>query len=237
MALLTSACAVGKPRPDYSRAQLEAEMAETQRRLTALSHQVANLQLAVDSHEKTLQEIRQTPAGETPDATSPSDASRSLSVEPIAERQAKKTVDATSPDSRRTPLSAKAAEGKPENPETLYRQARTAYQAGALDRATALFENFGSQYPRHGLADNALYWTGECYYSRKKYLKAIDTFKSVLQKFPRGGKVPDALLKTGYSYLALGDKPNGRKYLQQVVRQYPFSPAGAKAEARLRSIR
>jgi TolA-binding protein len=72
---------------------------------------------------------------------------------------------------------------------------------------------------------------------RTRYLKAIDTFKSVLEQYPNGGKVPDALLKTGFSYLALGDKATGRHYLQHVIRQYPFSPAGAKAEERLSVIR
>ncbi len=112
-----------------------------------------------------------------------------------------------------------------------------AYRAGALENATTLFEDFYKQHPQHPLADNALYWAGECQYARKRYLKAIDTFKSVLEQYPNGGKVPDALLKTGFSYLALGDKTTGRHYLQHVIRQYPFSPAGAKAEERLSVIR
>jgi tol-pal system protein YbgF len=132
---------------------------------------------------------------------------------------------------------ATPAETTPAGPEALYRQALEAYHAGAFDRATTLFDGFGRQHPRHPLADNALYWTGECHYARKRYLKAIETFKSVLQRYPKGEKVPDALLKTGYSYLALGDNPAGRRYLQQAVRQYPFSPAGAKAEERLKVIR
>jgi tol-pal system protein YbgF len=155
----------------------------------------------------------------------------------LTEKREKAAAGAASSVPSKAHRPAKTPEIAPASPEPLYRQALAAYRGGALERATALFENFYRQYPRHRLADNALYWTGECNYARKKYLKAIDTFKSVLQQYPRGGKVPDALLKTGYSYLALGDKTNGRNYLQKVVRQYPFSPAGAKAEMRLRSIR
>lgn len=237
IALLTSACAPGTPPPAANRAHLESELAAAERRLAELSRQVASLQAALDGHRKTLQEI---------DAASPAEPSRSRPPEAADPRlpgpgAAETPAQTASDPAPGTPppatIPGKPAEGTPATPEALYRQALEAYRAGALENASTLFEDFYKQHPQHPLADNALYWAGECQYARKRYLKAIDTFKSVLEQYPNGGKVPDALLKTGFSHLALGDKTTGRHYLQKVIRQYPFSPAGAKAEERLSVIR
>ena len=86
------------------------------------------------------------------------------------------------------------------------------------------------------LADNALYWSGECRYARKEYAEAIGLFKQVLEKYPQGSKVPDALLKIGLAYISTGDKKNARVYLKKTVSQYPFTPAGTKAEKKLKQL-
>jgi tol-pal system protein YbgF len=237
IALLTSACTGGSPPPETSRTQLESQLTTAERRLMELSGQVAKLQAAVDNYQKKLQEIDATPAAERSQAQSAAAAERPRPAPATVENPPKIAASPAPEGSLRAAVPATPAETTPAGPEALYRQALEAYHAGAFDRATTLFDGFGRQHPRHPLADNALYWTGECHYARKRYLKAIDTFKSVLQRYPKGEKVPDAQLKTGYSYLALGDNTTGRRYLQQVVRQYPFSPAGAKAEERLKVIR
>ena len=93
------------------------------------------------------------------------------------------------------------------------------------------------KYPAHSLSNNSLYWSGEIYYSRKQYKKAIQYFNKLVKEYPKGNKVPDGLLKTGYSYLALGDKKNARKYLKEVVTNFPFSRAGSIAEKKLNQIK
>ena len=238
IALLTSACTVGRPPPEASRADLEAQLAAAEQRLSELSRQVAALRSAVGSQRETVPDSDPTPATERPQG-SPAEVLAPVPPVPAAAKKGPKMNAATGPGAppRADPADTAADEGAQATPEVLYRQALAAYQEAKFDRATALFDAFCTQYPRHPLADNALYWTGECHYARKRYLKAIDAFKSVLQDYPDGGKVPDALLKTGYSYLALGDNSTGRRYLQEVIRQYPFSPAGAKAEERLGAIR
>ena len=223
LALLTSACTVGRPPPEAGRADLEAQLAAAEERLSELSRQVAQLQSALDRRRESVPQSDPTPAAGRPQG-SPAEV---RAAEPAAVENPPKMSAAA----------GTAAPGAQATPEALYRQALAAYQEGTYPRASALFDAFGAQHPRHPLADNALYWVGECHYARKRYVKAIDAFKSVLQDYPDGGKVPDALLKTAYSYLALGDNTTGRRYLQEVIRQYPFSPAGAKAEERLRAIR
>jgi tol-pal system protein YbgF len=232
--LLASACTVGRPPTEAHRTDLEYRLAAVEERLSELSRQVAKLQPRLDHQGQSVPEGDPTPAAAGP-------RGRPADVRPAgpatAENPPQPAAATRPPGPPRADPAGKATEGAQASPEALYRQALIAYQEGKFRRASALFEAYYAQYPRHPLADNALYWTGECHYARKRYLKAIDTFKSVLKDYPDGGKVPDALLKTGYSYLALGDKTTGRRYLQEVIRQYPFSSAGAKAEERLKVIR
>jgi len=47
--------------------------------------------------------------------------------------------------------------------------------------------------------------------------------------------VPAALLKTGYAYLQIEDRPNARKYLNQVIDQYPDTEEATSAKNKLRS--
>jgi hypothetical protein len=58
----------------------------------------------------------------------------------------------------------------------------------------------------------------------------------VIERYPNGNKVPDALLKVGYSYLALGSTEAGRQTLGQLQRSYPRHEAAALAESRLAEL-
>ena len=82
----------------------------------------------------------------------------------------------------------------------------------------------------------ALYWLGECSYSLEEFPKAIQTFKELVDRYPKRGKVPDALLKTAYAYLSLDDSDRAHHYLKLVVKRYPFTPAGEKAEQKLKAF-
>jgi TolA-binding protein len=55
-------------------------------------------------------------------------------------------------------------------------------------------------------------------------------------RHPEGTKAPDALLKIGYAYVALDDPTNARVFLKRVVKNYPFSEAQSKAQAKLKEL-
>jgi len=122
------------------------------------------------------------------------------------------------------------------SPDRQYENAYEAYSKRRFDEAIALFKKFLQRYPKHDLADNALYWIGESYYDMKDYPNAILAFKEVVRLYAERSKAPDALLKIGYSYLALDDPVNARNYLKRVIKNYPFSEAEAKARAKLKEL-
>ncbi|MBF0210043.1 MAG: tol-pal system protein YbgF [Desulfamplus sp.] len=123
------------------------------------------------------------------------------------------------------------------SPEAQYRKARELLLANKFDAAEKEFRAIAQNYPKHPLAVNSFYWLGECRYSVKDYNGAIKIFKELVERYPNGRKVPDALLKTAYSYLSMNDSENASEYLKTVVKKFPFSPAGEKAEKKLQSLR
>jgi tol-pal system protein YbgF len=118
----------------------------------------------------------------------------------------------------------------------LYQSANEHLRAGDTNQAVDAFRTFVKRYPTHELADNAQYWLGECFYHSKNYSKALREFRRVVEQFPRGNKVPDALLKLGFSYLALGSTRPGREALSELARTYPRHPASGLAAAKLMEL-
>jgi tol-pal system protein YbgF len=118
----------------------------------------------------------------------------------------------------------------------LYQNALGQLRAGHHEEAVAGLRAFVAAHPQHDLADNAQYWLGECFYDRKDFSTALREFRRVVEAFPTGNKVPDALLKLGLSYLALGSARPGREALTDLVRRFPQHPTAALAEARLAEL-
>jgi tol-pal system protein YbgF len=121
-------------------------------------------------------------------------------------------------------------------PSQLYQKARGLLLEGDLTNAAQLFETFVQQHPKNSLADNAMYWLGECHYSSGRYAEAVTVFKNLVRTYPKAEKVPDALLKTGYAYLSMDDVNRAHHYLKSVLTQYPFSPAAEKAQEKLKEF-
>lgn len=122
------------------------------------------------------------------------------------------------------------------SPSDLYKKARNLLLEEDYANAAALFETFIKNHPKDSLADNAMYWLGECYYTQGEYKKAIAVFERLETLYPKSEKVADAILKTGYSHLSLDDSNRAHHHLKRVLKKYPFSPAAEKAQEKLRSF-
>jgi len=123
------------------------------------------------------------------------------------------------------------------DPFKLYNKASALLLERNISKARTLFSDFVKKYPDHELADNALYWLGECSYTKGDYEKAVEIFKALVLTYPKGPKVPDAPLKTGYAYMSMDDVSQANHYFKQVITRYPFSPAADKAQQKLSQTR
>jgi tol-pal system protein YbgF len=106
-------------------------------------------------------------------------------------------------------------------------------QARKYEEAATAFETFVTQFPTSPRADNAVYWLAETHYVRGQYNDALAVFRRVIEEHPQSDKVPDALLKVGFSQIELGDNTAARTSLQEVMRQFPDTTAARLASQRL----
>jgi tol-pal system protein YbgF len=102
--------------------------------------------------------------------------------------------------------------------------------------AIARFKDFQKKYPKSNLASNAQYWIGESHYALREFDQAIIEFDAVRTKYPEAAKVPAALLKQAYAFAELGENPNAKLLLQEVVEKYAQTPEATQAKQKMKSL-
>ena len=116
-----------------------------------------------------------------------------------------------------------------QNPQCVYQQALQMVKARRYYEAIQTFQYVLQYYPQSSLADNALYWTGECYYAMRQYSTALAYFQQIPAQYPRGNKVPDSLLKTALCYFSMNQRSAGCQALNTLLTYYPRSESARKA--------
>ncbi|CAD7848097.1 MAG: Cell division coordinator CpoB [Olavius algarvensis Delta 4 endosymbiont] len=119
----------------------------------------------------------------------------------------------------------------------LYGQAKKAYDSGNLEDARQGFMDLLKQHPKSKNADNAQFWIGETYYREKWFEKAILEYQKVIEKYPKGNKVPASRLKQGLAFSNLGDKTNARLILQELIKKHPQSNEAKIAAKKLKKLK
>jgi tol-pal system protein YbgF len=109
-------------------------------------------------------------------------------------------------------------------------QAALGHVAGRrFDEALASLGAFLRSHPQHPYADNALYWRGEVLYATRDYVAAERELLEMVRRFPRGNKVPDALLRLGFCRQRQGDVEGARAYFRRVRAEHPGTVAARLA--------
>lgn len=129
------------------------------------------------------------------------------------------------------------AEADPAQERPMYQAAFDLLKAGQYDKAISAFQEFLVLYPDGTYAGNAQYWLGEANYVTRRYDVAVAEFGKVMEQHPESGKLPDALLKLGYTYYELGDWDKARKTLTDVAARYAGATVAKLAERRLQKMR
>ena len=90
-------------------------------------------------------------------------------------------------------------DGPPEQrAEQLYRSSYGDYIRDNFDLAIEGFQQLLGRYPRGDLADNAQYWIGESYYRQGRIREATQAFERVIDEYPEGDKVADAMVRKAF---------------------------------------
>jgi tol-pal system protein YbgF len=122
------------------------------------------------------------------------------------------------------------------DPIAEYRVSMAALRSGKHQTAAAGMRAFLGAFPGHYLADNAQYYLAESYYQRELYSVALGEYRTLVERYWRGNKLPDALLKIGLCQLALGHREAGRAALRRLVTRFPRTRPARLAGTKLEEL-
>jgi tol-pal system protein YbgF len=122
------------------------------------------------------------------------------------------------------------------SPQDAYNAAYNDYLRGNYDLAIASFKLYREQFPESPLADNALYWIGECYYSQKKFEEAIAEFNGLILDYPQGDRIPAAYLKKGLAYMEMGKTDEALAAFKLLTTKYPLAEESRIAQDKMKEL-
>ena len=142
----------------------------------------------------------------------------------------------TQPQQTQTPPAAPPRPAVNISPQEAYSMAYSDYLKGNYDLAIESFKLYRQQFPDSPLADNALYWIGECYFSEKKFAEAIDAFNELILTYPQGDKAAAGYLKKGISYAELGKKEEALAAFKLLIAKYPLQDEAKIAQDKIKEL-
>lgn len=161
-------------------------------------------------------------------STQPPTLTRQTARAPQKARSVAKPVAAprTQPVTTVANTSASKASGQlaslPEGtPKSQYDYAYGLLMKRELPKAEAALKAFLANHPEHELADNATFWLGETYYTRKNYQEAIRVYYDAYKRYPKGNKAPAVLLKLGMSLATIGEKESACSAYDELAKSHP----------------
>jgi tol-pal system protein YbgF len=118
-----------------------------------------------------------------------------------------------------------------------YQAAFDTLKEGRYQKAKSELRTFLQNHPDSSFAGNAQYWLGEAHYVTREFKQGIEEFKRVLSSYPNSLKIPDAMLKIGYTYYELKQYDQAKTLLQDLRKRFPKLTAFRLAGKRLERIR
>lgn len=111
----------------------------------------------------------------------------------------------------------------------LYDTAYMDFIKGDFKIAVTGFREYVKNNPKTPLADNAQFFTGECYFNIKNYTKATNTYKKLLKDYSKSEKAPNAMVRLVEISLKRKDKKTADRYYKKLGDSFPGSPEAERA--------
>jgi tol-pal system protein YbgF len=116
----------------------------------------------------------------------------------------------------------------------LYDRTLGYYRDGQYEKAIAGFKDFLKFYHKSDLADNANFWIGECNRALEKYEEAILAYQKVINGYPKGNKVPSAMLHQALTFEKINDRTTANLVFKRLVKNFPKTKEAEIARKRLK---
>ncbi|MCP4584265.1 MAG: tol-pal system protein YbgF [candidate division Zixibacteria bacterium] len=118
--------------------------------------------------------------------------------------------------------------------QKVYNMAYLDLTKGHYKLAIKGFEDYLESYSKTSLADNAVYWIGECHYILKNYPKSQKWYEKLINEYPKSEHMASARLKFAMSMYNQRYKTKSKQYFQDVVKDYPGTEEANQAAEMLR---
>mgnify|MGYP000343419608 CR=1 FL=1 len=104
--------------------------------------------------------------------------------------------------------------------DELYASAMAFIKRKDFSNALVQLDLFAKTYPKHTLAANAFYWSGEVQLAEGNFDLAIEQFKTVVEHHSQHNKAADSHYKLAVSHDRRGETNKAKQILAQVIEQY-----------------
>ena len=204
-------------------ADMRAENEDLKRQVAQTSQQIADTNTRIDALSREVEDVKAQGARRPSAGTSPTPP-------PVVPLPGTSGAEAVPPEP-----GGPAAQAGP-GAQELYNSAYADFSKGNFDLAVSGFEEFALRFPDSDVADNALYWIGECRFSQGKFQEAVAAYDKMLERYPRSDRAAAANLKKGLSYLEQNQVSQAVVQLRYVVSTFPSSDEARIARDRLASL-
>lgn len=120
--------------------------------------------------------------------------------------------------------------------EPEYREGLGLVRQGQCAQAAVRLREFIRKNPKSDLADNAQYWIGACYFFQKEYGPAARELSDVMLRYPKGDKVPAALLLLADAFASSGETTDAKLVLRKLMTEYPRTEEAEQAKQKLQQL-
>jgi len=112
-------------------------------------------------------------------------------------------------------------------PPQLYRQAYLYFNRGDYDLALEELKILIDHYGDDPICEDALFLKGESFFQKKSFFDAINQFSTLLTRFPKGKRVPGALLRMALAYENVGERDLATGIAKRLIKEHPYSEEAA----------
>ena len=124
------------------------------------------------------------------------------------------------------------------DPKEAYQKAQRHYADANYAEARASFDSFLQTYSSDPeMSANAQFWKAKCDLNLGNYQASIGEFQQVVSGYPSSTKVPFAMHNQAVAHSRLGQTDEAVRLLEQVVQNYPSTPAADQARNDLSKLR
>lgn len=118
-----------------------------------------------------------------------------------------------------------------------YEEAKKLYDQESYGAALASFSAFLKAYPTSSHRHKAQFWIGKCYLNQDNYAEAIRAFETVRREHPDSAYMAFALHNQAVAHYQRGERDTAVALMDEVVANYPTSPAADHARRDLKLLR